>query len=242
MSTAELIARCRALVAYDLDSTLGPLPDPDDGAGNEGFDAGVVSYLNEASLVLARSAYLTDPAVALALTAGVGRYRLDGPAFAARVLVPYAVVLEGRRLANAAGNDYGLWTANELALAYPTWMSDASGTPTKAAVVGGDLVLHPTPISSETAYVDAQVAPARLSADALDAVPDLPEEMHPGIAAVAVYRACLPYSQSAAQVSRLNALFQEATATAEAVGRASAAARLGNGSTAYALRQERVWM
>ena len=108
------------------------------------------------------------------------------------------------------GNDYGLWTAAELTRGYPTWSTDAPGTPARAAVVGGALVLHPAPIEEGTATVDAQVAPARLSTDDPDAVPDLPEELHPGLAGVAVYRSCLPYSQTGAQVTRLNALLAEA--------------------------------
>ena len=242
MTTAELIARYRALVAYDLDSTLGPVPDPDDEATSLTYDAGIVGYLNEAMTELAEAACLNDPHVALTLTAGQGLYPLDSPAFSARILTPYSVVYGGRRLGDAAGNDASLWTLSELTRAYPTWMDDPPGEPTKAVFLGGALLLHPAPAAAGAAYVDAKVAPAPLDAAVPGATPELPRRLHPSIAEVAVYRSCLAYAQSGAQLSRLNAMLAAANALAEAVGRTNAAARLGNASTSYALRQERLWI
>lgn len=242
MTTADLIARYRALVAYDLDSTLGPLPDPEDGAGNESFDAGVVGYLNEAMAELAETAWLTDPQVNLTLTAGVGLYPFDSSAFSARVLTPYSVVVGGRRLTNASGAEYALWSLAELTRAYPTWTDDPAGETVRAVSLGDALLLHPKPAANGVALVDARVAPPPLDVVQPDASPALPTRLHPAIAGLAVYRSCLPYAQSGAQVSRLQALLAEANEVAESVGRVQAAARLGNGATNVALRHDGLWM
>ena len=242
MTTAELIARYRATVAYDLDSVLGPIPDPSDAVAGAAFDAGVVGYLNEGALALAKLVYLTDPAVVLTLAPGVARYALGGPAFSSRVLIPYSVVVGGVRLRTAAGNDYGIWAAWELSRQCPTWMADAPGTPTKAAIVGADLLLHPAPSAAGTAYVDARIAPASLSTSSLDDVPALPEELHPAIVQMAVYRSCSPYCQTTVQIARLNAMLAEANALAEATSRELAALRVGDASTRFADRQERMWV
>jgi len=223
MTTQQLIERFRKLTSYDLDPFVGL----------EGTDEEVVGLLNEAMVEIAVAAYLVDPAVSLTVTPGTGSYSLEGSAFGWRIVEPISVVAGGRRLQSAVGTGWsdqapGLWTIGELNRFYPTWPTDAAGQVARAVWAGDRLILHPAPAGVVNVTVEAQILPPALSADELDAEPELPVRLHPAIAMRAVYNGCLINAQSSDQFSRLQTQVSEAMGLAMDIGRRNRASRFGS--------------
>lgn len=214
MTTAQLITRVKNLLAYDLDGYIGASPS----------DADVVSCLNDALLDIGKLAYIVDPKVVLTLTAGQMNYDIRSLSVVSRRCVEvFSVVIAGKRLWNAAGDGYGLWTRGEIQNYNPSWLTDASGSTSKALMYSAkELVLHPSPTSAIVAagnhFLEAQVLPAPLDAAATSASPELEDELHEELAKYAAYKAAMPNSTEGHQNARLAAFKAEALSKAAEVG------------------------
>lgn len=213
MNLTKLIERFRALTAYDLDP-IGPFPVTDEP---------IVDFLNQAQDELARRAKLWTDHGRCHLTVGRSTYPLHGPAFDRRYLRIDAVRFDGEELSRQAP-----W---ELDRRFPAWRRAEAGSPRAFHVTSAEgLVVVPAPSGSAILTGPLEISgaylPSLLRLEAPDQEVDLPDELQPHVAALAVVIAAEPQATEPSQRARLERLRAEAFAAAERVRDAEAAERV----------------
>lgn len=213
MNLTKLIERFRALTAYDLDP-IGPFPLEDEP---------IVDFLNQAQDELARRAKLTTDRGTCHLTVGRSDYPLTGPAFDRRYLRIDSVRYAGEELRRAA--------PTELDRRFPGWRRAESGSPRTYHVTSAEgLVMVPAPSGSVVLNGPIEVSGAYLPPILSLASPtqelDLPVELHPHVASLAVVIAAEPQATEPSQRARLERLRAEAYAAAAIVRDAQEAERV----------------
>lgn len=213
MNLTKLIERFRALTAYDLDP-IGPFPMEDDP---------IVAFLNQAQDELARRAKLTTDHGRCHLTVGKADYPLTGSAFDRRYLRIDSVRFNGEELERRA--------PTELDRRFPGWRKAEPGSPKAFHVTSAEgLVVVPAPSGSAVLAGPIEVSgaylPAILSLETPTQEVDLPAELHPHVAALAVVFAAEPQATEPSQRARLERMRAEAFAAAATVRDAQEAERV----------------
>jgi hypothetical protein len=215
MTTQQLITRVAGYMANDLDGYWTDSTTP--------TNAEVVSALNDAMRDIALEAWLVEPSLTLTLTAGTYTYSLrDTGIVSKKALKVLRVVINNIPLTTADGRRRGLWSFQELEEKYPQWRGADNSTPHVAVQLGPNLILYPPPTSTVVSagenYITALRLPADLSSASLSASPDLPEELHEGLAKVAAAKAADPAATEGHQDARIARLYQQGMAMAQKVG------------------------
>jgi hypothetical protein len=202
MTTQEMIDMLAGSVSYDLDNYQGD----DTGAVT---DAQAVAQLNYGLRTVANFVRPYADGVTLTLVSGTQTYNtrnVGATSFSKKMIEVKRVLINGSRLYTRNGG-YGMWSQREVEEDYPSYLTDASGTPTKAWQVGDLLYLHSKPnagvVSGGSNYVSGIYMPADLSAAALSAAPDISEETHEAIVRIAATLAADPTAAEAEGLARL---------------------------------------
>ena len=201
MTTSQLIARFKNLAAYDLDIVGGALTDDE-----------ILEYLNQAQSDLSRRAGLYSSRIPLTLNADTSTYGLRSSAFRSRIVELTEVYISGRPLERS--------TVDALVKACPNWRADSSGSPTYWKSDGQNLIVYPSPTTSIVSSVNHYVSGYILAPDlnlTTQTIPDIPEELHPHIAGLAVVMAAEPHATEVQQLNRLNSMRIAALTEAELV-------------------------
>lgn len=206
MTLSELRTFQTELLSYDLDNVSGEDPT------KEQQDA----QLNRAMRAISKEIFIFDPQVSLKLTKDKLRYNLDDRKIVGkRVVRPYYVTVDGNKLRDAGGVDYGVWGFKEFVHEHPTWESASSGAPTKAVVYGArEVIVHLPPTAAIagklTNYIGGQVLANDLVEDSDDPSSEgIPVEIHEGIAILASIFAATPTVSAQEGLIRLAAQDKE---------------------------------
>lgn len=181
MTLSELKTGLERALQLDLDHEAGENP-----SGSE-----LTASINKAIRFISAEIYQIDPSITLDLTTDDGTIDLrDTDVVSRKVIEPLVVIIAGNPLSVASGRKYGMWTLSEIQAYCPTWRSDSSGTPSKAAFHDRTLYLHPAPNSTNAALSTHYIMGQYLAADMVDGVddssyPDIPEELHEDIVRLA---------------------------------------------------------
>lgn len=204
MTLSELRTLQTNFLSLDLDNFAGESPSTSDQN----------AQINWAYRRIARKCCLIHPKIPMTLTADTALYSLANTAVwgsARRMVDIYSVTINGVPLRDCLGRNYGMWTYREFMDRHPTWQTASSGVPTKALVVGANLLLHQPPTSAVVSagdnYVAGQYIPADLDGSTYD-TPDLPDEIQPAIAYLAAIYAATPLATEPEMWTRLQAFGQ----------------------------------
>jgi len=212
---------------FDLDNMYGESPTTQQKV--DGF--------NWAQRTVSKLIFQYDPKITLTLTADQASYDLRNTSVVSRkVIRPYAVIINGNMLWNAAYTERGLWTLQELERMIPSWRTDSSGTPTKGVYYGNQkLLLHPAPttavVNAGDNYISGQYLAADMTTAQLASTPDIPEELHEAIAFCAAARLALPNLSEAEAWQRITAFNAEWRSMADDMRRENMRAIQSWGST-----------
>jgi hypothetical protein len=202
MTTAQLVEMTTAHLSYDLDSYVGEAP----------TDEQVVRALNYAQRLISHRVHLWHPSVELALVAGRAVYSLENDT-SLRVVRPYSVIVGGLPLLNAARDDYGLWSYQEMERRSPAWRAEEPGVPRRAVHNGLLLILNPAPnpetVARGSHYVSGQVLAPDLDAAEPERAPELPSVLHETLALAAAVHLATPMASEQEQWTRLAAFKAE---------------------------------
>lgn len=228
MTLNDLLNMVEGFLAYDLDGY-----DSRDGTATV---ADRISAINWAIRTVARRSGVFDPSIPVTLEPDravydIRRFASDGR----RIIHPLTVIVNGIPLRDCSGRAFGLWSLTEIERAFPGWRGTIAGVPTKAALAGHHLILHPAPDATAVAagnhFIGGTYLPKDLTDSDLDVEIPLPVEVHEAVAYCAAVKLATPTVSEQMGMARLQAFSAEWVAAIDELKRETASTLTSWGST-----------
>lgn len=212
MNLSDTRTRVTELLAFDLDNFKAD-------ANGTVTNASLNAQINWAQRLLSKKLFLYDPSITLTLANNQQSYDLRNvstSSFSRKVLWVHYVIIGGVTLKDNQGTEPGLFSMEEFQKNVDGWRTAANGTPTAAMQADRYLYLYPKPNGSgSNNYVAGRYMAADLANDS--DIPDIPEELHDILAALAAVRAAEPSvseQEGWARIQRYDASMPEQVAMA----------------------------
>lgn len=158
-------------------------------AGDTMSDAQALLQINRAIRLMSKDLKQWDSLIAVTLVVGTRSHSIRSTnVFARKIVKPFYLVINGNPLWDASGKRFGFFTIHEADRYYPDWRTRTEDTTFAAILSGNEKITYlPPPNAAVVSAGNNYIAGTYMAADltALSETPDIPEEFHECLAAMA---------------------------------------------------------